>query len=739
MKKEEKKRVMENRQIKKKVVLSFLLYILLLLFIDKCYAQECNNNNTPVIKYFSKFELNEGEPFEYKFDILNQLTNELGEISFSLIPINATPAAIKNISIDKISGLLKFKPANEEKGIQTFFVIATTSQGCYDIKKIELIIYDKPKILNISPSKSYIEVDETDYLRFSINATTSLPNNNLLIEWYHNNKKVKTSSNFFTLFTNFSDSGKHYIEVVVSDLRGLNSSFEWEINIKNINRPPYLKYNFPDFVLTNETKGELFNINNYIYDPDLDKLKFEAFFVEEFNPEIIKNQSKVFDIFIDKFGSFYISPQINIYLKEYVRINASDSENYSILSNPFMLKLASSENITVLFINYSKKEECKVEIQCREWSLCLPTNIRTRECFDINDCNGENKSLLESEKCEYNATCFDKIKNQNEEGVDCGGVCDPCPTCEDEILNQGEEGVDCGGPCSPCPSCNDGILNQDETDIDCGGKCSLCDSGKSCLLHKDCISFNCINSICALATCDDSKKNQGEEKVDCGGPCSLCPTCNDKIQNQGEEGVDCGGPCKPCPSCFDKIKNQGETFVDCGGPCKQCGIIKFFGDNKLYLFLSGLFIIFIVAIVFVKLVYFRNELISISNLSKFFKFLPATLPDNYQEIIIKTINQLNETKQKAYNSEDKQKIVTDLNNIINSFFSQLFEIEGTFSKGSLKATIRQKIKNPFLLELFMKVYTFSLNVNPETPLFKIDFIQKVDELIKIINLIRETI
>ena len=57
-------------------------------------------------------------------------------------------------------------------------------------------------------------------------------------------------------------------------------------------------------------------------------------------------------------------------------------------------------------------------------------------------------------------TCSDGIKNQDETGVDCGGVCQPCPdqdqnlpsveTCSDGIKNQDETGVDCGGVCQPC-------------------------------------------------------------------------------------------------------------------------------------------------------------------------------------------------------------------------------------------------------------------------------------------------
>ena len=47
-------------------------------------------------------------------------------------------------------------------------------------------------------------------------------------------------------------------------------------------------------------------------------------------------------------------------------------------------------------------------------------------------------------------------------------------SCTDGIQNQDETGIDCGGVCEPCPipeTCNDGIMNQDETGIDYGGIC----------------------------------------------------------------------------------------------------------------------------------------------------------------------------------------------------------------------------------------------------------------------------
>ncbi|MBS3137401.1 hypothetical protein J4232_03135 [Candidatus Woesearchaeota archaeon] len=70
-------------------------------------------------------------------------------------------------------------------------------------------------------------------------------------------------------------------------------------------------------------------------------------------------------------------------------------------------------------------------------------------------------------------SCFDGIQAQNEQGIDCGGICqNKCIGCTDGIKNQGETGIDCGGPCAnKCGSCTDGIVNQNKEGIDCGEVC----------------------------------------------------------------------------------------------------------------------------------------------------------------------------------------------------------------------------------------------------------------------------
>ena len=70
---------------------------------------------------------------------------------------------------------------------------------------------------------------------------------------------------------------------------------------------------------------------------------------------------------------------------------------------------------------------CTPNWQCDEWSAC-ESSQRTRACVDSNGCGSEAGIPATSESCESASTstetCSDGVKNQNEEGVDCGGVCE---------------------------------------------------------------------------------------------------------------------------------------------------------------------------------------------------------------------------------------------------------------------------------------------------------------------------
>jgi len=77
----------------------------------------------------------------------------------------------------------------------------------------------------------------------------------------------------------------------------------------------------------------------------------------------------------------------------------------------------------------------------------------------------------------------------------------PADLCHDRVQDNGETGVDCGGTCTACkpavPSCNDGVRDGLETDVDCGWNCTPCDSGHGCYKDTDCFgSFVCVAGTC---------------------------------------------------------------------------------------------------------------------------------------------------------------------------------------------------------------------------------------------------
>ncbi len=78
-----------------------------------------------------------------------------------------------------------------------------------------------------------------------------------------------------------------------------------------------------------------------------------------------------------------------------------------------------------------RARECNENWECSDWGECL-AGKQKRKCTDSNKCrttlNKPNESRACGEEIEIKLpTCTDRIRNQNEEGVDCGGVCLPCP------------------------------------------------------------------------------------------------------------------------------------------------------------------------------------------------------------------------------------------------------------------------------------------------------------------------
>ncbi len=109
----------------------------------------------------------------------------------------------------------------------------------------------------------------------------------------------------------------------------------------------------------------------------------------------------------------------------------------------------------------SKTETVAVETRASIKSeIDLPRKIDTGNYILKVNANYNNKLASASDTFRISAlakeSCFNNIKDYDEEDVDCGGPCKPCPTCFDGIRNQDEEGIDCGGKCKACKKdCND--------------------------------------------------------------------------------------------------------------------------------------------------------------------------------------------------------------------------------------------------------------------------------------------
>ena len=211
---------------------------------------------------------------------------------------------------------------------------------------------------------------------------------------------------------------------------------------------------------------------------------------------------------------------------------------------------------------YLQSNLCSDSQYCSPVTGCEPLPSDCPDgCADGNSCT---QDLCEDGVCTYPVAGAGTLC---ENGVCDRGECiSSQETCDDGVLNQDETGVDCGGVCNACSSeesCSDGVMNQDETGVDCGG--AMCP---------------------ACATCSDGVMNQDETGVDCGGAmCPACATCSDGVMNQGETEVDCGGPnCVACGSCGDGILNQDEVRIDCGGsicsPCYDCSAVTSIPESE---------------------------------------------------------------------------------------------------------------------------------------------------------------
>ena len=148
-------------------------------------------------------------------------------------------------------------------------------------------------------------------------------------------------------------------------------------------------------------------------------------------------------------------------------------------------------NIVMVYNKYSCNHVTERYSECTKHNFTMVVDI----------CDYGEKCVLGYNECLPESECGNGIKDQNEDGIDCGGSCGPCPTCDDRIKNQDETDIDCGGPCKSCNAeCNN--------DADCGTPhygFKYCYNGSSV---RDYISYKCINPGKRNAYCSFVKNTE---------------------------------------------------------------------------------------------------------------------------------------------------------------------------------------------------------------------------------------
>lgn len=166
------------------------------------------------------------------------------------------------------------------------------------------------------------------------------------------------------------------------------------------------------------------------------------------------------------------------------------------------------------------KDSKESDVDCGGASKC-DRCAKNAKCTMSSDCESD---FCKGGRC-TDPTCTDKVQNQDETGVDCGGPCLPCDIDQPCKSNADCEGQYCkDGLCTD--HCTSGVPEADETDKDCGGEtCGPCDDTKKCSNEDDCKSHICTNGKCAVASCSDGVKNQAESEIDCGTSCAPAKAC----------------------------------------------------------------------------------------------------------------------------------------------------------------------------------------------------------------------
>jgi len=238
---------------------------------------------------------------------------------------------------------------------------------------------------------------------------------------------------------------------------------------------------------------------------------------------------------------------------------------------------------------------CVESFSCLVDSDCLSLNCVSGVCQPVTQTCFELGGII----CSSNETCTGSIQSSRNGDCCVGGVCEQvvvtCTVLGGVVCDVNEtcigtveptaDGLCCIGQCETSETCTDGIHNQNEIGIDCGGVCflgameNICSDGldndKDCAsdcADSDCVDGSvCVSGFCSGGVCQACTDNDNDSYFVEGGICGLVD-CNDANQNMNPGLVE---------TC-DEIDNDCDGTID-----EDCEIVLFppwdwpHSDNQL--------------------------------------------------------------------------------------------------------------------------------------------------------------
>jgi hypothetical protein len=267
------------------------------------------------------------------------------------------------------------------------------------------------------------------------------------------------------------------ISLCNSDGKSLYSCDDFSLTVTDKNRAPEIRDYFPGNLSINFSDGENVYFNLTAHDPDGNKVD-----VYWYVDEVLRKYDSLVDT-----SNFSFSYICGFNGDSHIRAVVTDGELNSSVQWNLSVSRAACLPDGPSGGGSGGGVSCVPKWVCHDWSECqnLKENYDTGKVnYKINTLIKDRCSLFkwEENNCGFQLRdCIDLKKCKS--NLSMPGIMQECqytknPSCSDGTRNchngSCEILTDCGGPCSPCPTCNDGVKNQDEEGIDCGGVCPVC-------------------------------------------------------------------------------------------------------------------------------------------------------------------------------------------------------------------------------------------------------------------------